>query len=122
MGKRNFKNKILGCLENLELIGITLVRGYIQFLFEGPILNTYTLPRIKIRGKIVSSTDSGYYDTLNLLIGKKILSISEDKEKEKIIIQFETSIELIISLKYEDRNCVEAVMLQIQKDGEWNVW
>jgi hypothetical protein len=36
--------------------------------------------------------------------------------------EFESDVELIVSLKSEDRNCAEAVMLQIQTEGKWNVW
>jgi hypothetical protein len=122
MKEQNLNTPILKFLENLELVGITFIRGYIQFLLDGPVLNTYTLPQIKIQGELITSKDFGYYDTLYSLISKKIISAYEDEEEKKITIKFENDIEFFVSLKSEDRNCVEAVMLQLETDGEWNVW
>lgn len=122
MSEQNLNKPILKFLETLELIGITFIRDYIQFLFDGPVLNTYTLPLIKIGNKIITSTDFGYYDTLCSLINKKILSAYEDEKEERITIKFEGDIEFFVSLKSEDRNCVEAAMLQLETDGEWNIW
>jgi len=120
MKEQNLNRSILKFLETLELVGITFIRGYIQFLFDGPVLTTYTLPDIKIKDKIITSTDYGYYDTLYSLIGKKVYSTYEN-EKE-IVITFGSDIELFVSLKSEDRNVVEAAILQLESDGEWNVW
>jgi hypothetical protein len=80
MSVQNLNRSILKLIETLELIGITFIRSYIQFLFDGPVLNTYTLPLIKIEGKIITSTDFGYYDTLCTFIGKKIISAYEDEK------------------------------------------
>lgn len=122
MSEQNLNKSILKFLERLELVGITFIRDYIQFLFDGPVLNTYTLPLIKIENKIITSTDFGYYDTLCSLINKKILLANEDEKEEKIIIKFEGDVEFFVSLKSEDRNCVEAAMLQLEADDEWNIW
>lgn len=122
MNEQNLNKSILKFIETLELIGITFIRDYIQFLFDGPVLNTYTLPLIKIESKIITSTDFGYCDTLCRLIGKKIISAYEDEKEEKITIKFETDAELFVSLKSEDRNCAEAVMVQLEADGTWNAW
>jgi len=56
------------------------------------------------------------------LISNKIISAYEDEKEEKITIKFECDIELFVSLKSEDRNCAEAVMLQFETEGKWNVW
>ncbi|MFO7575028.1 MAG: hypothetical protein R6W67_07705 [Bacteroidales bacterium] len=122
MSEQNLNKSILKFLEMLELVGITFIRDYIQFLFDGPVLNTYTLPQIIIENKIVTSTDFGYYDTLCSLINKKVLSAHEDEKEEKIVIRFESDIELLVSLKSGDRTCVEAAMLQLETDGKWNIW
>jgi hypothetical protein len=122
MNEQNLKNPILKFLETLDLVGITFIRDYIQFLFDGPVLNTYTLPLIKIENRIITSINFGYYDTLCSLINKKIISAYEDEKEEKIVIHFESDIELFVSLKSEDRNCAEAAMLQLETDGVWNVW
>ena len=113
---------MLKSLENLELAGITFIRGYIQFLFDGPVLNTYTLPQIKTGNKELTFMEYGYYDTLCSLIGKRVLSAYEDKKENRIVIQFESGIELVVSLKLEDRKCAEAVMLQINQEKKWDIW
>jgi len=122
MKEENLNKSILKFLENLELAGITFIRDYIQFLFDGPFLNTYTLPQVKVENKNITSADFGYHDTLCSLIGKKIIAASENEKEEKITIKFEGDIELLVSLKSEDRNGVEAAMLQLETDGKWNVW
>lgn len=122
MNEQNINKSILRFIETLELVGITFIRGYIQFLFDGPVLNTYTLPLIKIESKTIISTDFGYCDALCRLIGKKIISAYEDEKEEIITIKFERSTELLVSLKPEDRNCAEAVMLQLETNSEWNIW
>ncbi len=122
MEQQYFKKPVLELIENLELAGITFIRDYIQFLFDGPLLNTYTLPFIKNQNKTFTSTDYGYYDTLCSLIGKKIIFAYEDHEDEKIAIKFENDVELFVSLKLEDRECVEAAMLRIEPEGTWEVW
>ena len=113
---------MLQSLENLELVGITFIRGYIQFLFDGPILNTYTLPQIKTENKKFTFIQHGYYDTLCSLIDKRVLSAYEDKKENKMVLLFENNIKLFISLNMEDRQCAEAVMLQIEHEGKWVVW
>jgi len=80
------------------------------------------LPKIKVKSKIITSKDFGYYDTLCMLMGEKISSAYEDEKEEIITIRFETETELFVSLKSEDRNCAEAVMLQLETGGKWNVW
>jgi len=114
---------MLKLLENRELAGITFIRGYIQFLFDGPILNTYTLPQIRVdNNRIITHNQYGYCDTLCSLIDKHILFAYEDKEENRIIIQFENNRELTISLNLEDRQCAEAAMLRGKQDGQCEIW
>lgn len=110
---------ILVKLENLELAGITLIRDYVQLLFDGPILNIYTLPHVKIQNRIVTSKDLGYYDTLRSLINNKVISAYEDAEK--IVIEFENDTRIVVSLKHEDTDSVEAALIRFE-DGESVVW
>ena len=113
---------ILNYLENLELAGITFIRGYIQFLFDGPVLNTYTLPLIRLENKTITSAEFGYSDTLYFLINKKVISAFEDEKEERIVIIFEGDIKLLVSLKPEYRICPEAAMLNVKEGRGWNVW
>jgi len=113
---------MLKFLKNLELAGITFIRSYIQFLFDGPVLNTYTLPKIKIKNKEFTLAQYGYYDALCSLIGKRVLSAYEDKSENRLVIQFENDMELVISLRTEDRQCAEAAMIQGEQKGKWKIW
>jgi len=122
MEQQNHKKISLDLLITLELVGISFIRDYIQFIFDDPLLNTYTLPQVKIHGRILSSKDNGYYDILCSLIGKIVLNAYEDEKEERLIIQFNNDIELNVSLKSEDRDCVEAAMLRLEPKGEWIVW
>ncbi|MDR2914059.1 MAG: hypothetical protein LBV74_04400 [Tannerella sp.] len=113
---------ILKRLENIELAGITFIRDYIQFLFDGNVvLSTYTLPQIEIENKTISYVQYGYCDTLYSLIGKHVLSAYEDKKGNKIVIRFENNTDVTVSLNMEDRQSAEAAMLQVDNE-EWNVW
>lgn len=103
----------LDALINVELVGVTFIRDYIQFIFEDSILNTYTIPHIIKPPYILTESDIGFCDNLRLLIGYKVTSAYEDKEEEEIRIKFENEIEIHISLKLEDRECAEAIMLQL---------
>ena len=114
------KVQILRFLINLELIGITFIRDYMQFLFEDPLLNIYTLPQVKVLNRVFQFNQEGYYDTLCSLIGKSVIDACEDDEN--LIIRFEGDVELKISLKLEDRVTVEAAMLRLETEGQWTIW
>lgn len=116
------KKSILKYLEGLELAGITFIRNYIQFLFDGWVLSIYTMPQIRIQNEILAPLDPGYYDKLCFLIGKKIVSANKNEAEESIIVEFENEIMLFVSLKLDDRVCAEAVLLQNEQGEEWNIW
>lgn len=116
----NNRIQTLRLLKNLELVGITFIRDYIQFLFEDPLLNTYTLPQVKILDRVLHFNQKGYYDTLCSLIGRRVIDAIENNEN--IVIRFEGDIDLTISLKLEDRSTVEAAMLRLEADGQWTIW
>ena len=77
------------------------------------------MPCIKIQNEELIFTQYGYYDTLCYLIGKRVLFAYENENR--IIIRFENDTELIISLNEEDRQCAEAIMIQMH-EGEWEIW
>lgn len=115
------EKSLLQELVSLELAGITFIRGYIQFLFDGAGLNAYTMPQVKSNNTVFYPNAPGYRDALCEQIGK-LVTATHEEAKEKLVIQFgdETSIE--ISLKDEDRICAEAAMLQVDSGKLWNVW
>jgi hypothetical protein len=110
----------LDALINEELVGVTFIRDYIQFIFEDSILNTYTIPHIIKPASILTESDMGFCDNLRLLIGNKVLSVYEDEKEKNIKIKFETDIEIRVSLKLEDRQCAEAITLQTPNN--FNLW
>jgi hypothetical protein len=112
---------LIKSLENRELAGVTFIRGYIQFLFDGPILNTYTLPRVITRDAIFDAKTLGYRDALCEQIGEIVTMAHVDSE-QKITIQFGNGTSIEISLKDEDRVSAEAVVLQIEAGKSWDVW
>ena len=119
---------ILDKLKNCELSGITFVQDYVQFSFyifrengRTPCLSAYTWPRVKTEDGVFLSTQPGYRDALCSFIGKYVLSAYE-VENEKIVVKFEEDMEIIISLKQEDRVCAEAAMIQVDGGQNWEVW
>ncbi len=121
MNQNESEKPVLKYLENRGLAGITFVRGYIQFLFDGPVLNVYTLPRVKTANEKFSPETPGYHDALCALIDKTVIATHEEP-REKILIQFSDGASIEISLKEEDRVCAEAAMLQTGSAKDWNVW
>jgi len=121
--KTNVQQKLTPALEGLkalELAGITMIRDYLQFLFDGPVFNAYVLPQITIGNNTYKSTDFGYYDVLHSLIGHTVSSAYEDKIEEKIIVRFENDMEFSVSLKEQGKDFLEVAMLYIGEGSE--VW
>ncbi|GAB2564186.1 hypothetical protein ISP15_04930 [Dyella jejuensis] len=108
-------------IELHELAFVTIMRGYLQLNFDGPYLNVYTMPEIGEDGASIKLTDMGYYDRLCRLVGKKVISAKEFPGI-CLILAFEGDVFLRISLKPEDRQCAEAVMLQGENGKQWMVW
>ena len=113
---------MLKLLENCELAGVIFIMDYVQFQFEGVNctrwLHAYTWPQVKIENSKFAFTQHGYRDALCALINKHVMFA--DETKEELFIRFEGDMVLTISLKDEDRECVEAAMLQAGLECE--VW
>jgi hypothetical protein len=108
-------------IELRELAFVTILRGYLQLHFDGPYLNIYKLPDIVEAGVSIKPGELGYYDRLCKLVGKKVASTKEFPGI-CLILSFEGDTFLRISLKPEDRQCAEAVMLQDGNGKQWMVW
>jgi hypothetical protein len=121
MNHNEAKKPVLDCLIKRDLAGITFVRDYIQFLFDGPVFNVYTPPSVKTADGIFDPKKPGYRDALCELIGKSVMATCEEP-KARISIQFVGGASIEISLKDEDRVCAEAAMLQTGSAADWNVW
>lgn len=121
MEPREPERSVLEFLENRELAGITFIRDYIQLLFDGPIINAYTLPRVITAATTFLPRTPGYRDALCEQIGKLVAAAYEEA-KEKIAIKFSDGAGFEISLRDEDRVCAEAAMLQAGPGNRWDVW
>lgn len=121
MNGRQSNDLLTELLNGRDLGSVTLIRDYIQLNFDGPYLNIYTRPELGFSGLIIKQNDSGFYDSLSKLIGKKVVSASEFPGI-CLMLNFEGDVFLRISVKSEDRQCAEAVMLQDGNGKQWNMW
>jgi hypothetical protein len=108
-------------LNGRDLAFITLLREYMQLNFDGPYLNIYTPPELGFSGLTIKQDDSGFYDSMFKLVGKKIIAARE-LSGICLMLNFEGDVFLRISIKPEDRQCAEAAMLQDGNGKQWNVW
>ena len=115
------KTSILSYLVERDLAGITFVRGYMQFLFDGPYLNAYTRPSVTTAERVLDPSTPGYCDALCALIGKRVTATREEPSAG-IFIGFADGTSIEISLKDEDRVGAEAAMFQTGSPSNWNVW
>ena len=114
-------NWLQACLGGRSLSAVTFVQDYVQFEFDGPVLNAYVWPAVKLGEKSLVFKDSGYRDALCEQIGIPVSRAFEQAGK-KIVLCFDGGAAFEISLKQEDRAGVEALMLQHCPGEEWNVW
>lgn len=114
-------NQALKQLEGKELAGITFIRSYLQLLFDDSYLNAYVWPQIKIGENYFNQESLDYRNILCQQIGKTISQALEN-EGERLVLKFSDESELEISLKDENRDGPEAVVLQIDGGKSWAVW
>lgn len=112
---------VIKALEGRELAGITFIRDYIQFLFDGPILNAYTLPRVITLDAAYDPVAAGYRDALCDQIGRTV-TVANEEAAQKLLLRFNNGTTIEISLRNEDKVCAEAAMLQTDAKESWNVW
>ena len=90
-----------------SLTSVVFIHDYIQFIFDGPILTTLTLPRLDHAGIVVSQHCAGYCDGLCSQIGLTVSSACVTSEG--VSIQFENQAELSVSLLPADYVGPEAI-------------
>lgn len=96
------KTSELRHLENRELAGLTFIRDYLQFSFDGPSLTMYLWPLVKNKGEIFTMGRPGYRDALCDQIGKLVIHTVEEPGK-MLLLHFSDGSEIEISLKEEDQ-------------------
>jgi len=121
MNSNDPEKSLLTLLEGREMAAVTFLRAYVQLLFDGPYLNAYTMPQVKLNDTVFHPKTPGYRDALCEQIGKTVTATREELNK-KLEIQFGDGTSIEISLKDEDRVCAEAAMLQADAGKRWNVW
>jgi len=121
MNSPNPEKSLLTLLEGRQMAAVTFLRAYVQLLFDGPYLNAYTMPQVKLSDAVFHPKAPGYRDALCEQIGKTVIVTHEEPNK-KLEIQFGDGTSIEISLKEEDRVCAEAAMLQADSGKRWNVW
>lgn len=112
--------KVLHLLEGRELDAVTFVRDYVQFHFEGPLLNAYVWPTVLVGTVRHAAGTLGYRDELCARIGRTVSSAREANEHMSLSFNDGSSIE--ISLRIEDRSGPEAALLDDGSGRVWNVW
>lgn len=109
------------CLVGAQLAAVTFVRDYLQFSFDGPILNAYVWPTVCVDSSTYTIKSDGYRDELCKRINHDIVSAYVEQGK-KLAMAFDDGSSIYISLLDDDRSGPEAAMLQSNGEGAWSVW
>lgn len=107
-------------IEGHELDAVTFVRDYVQFRFDGPILNAYVWPVLHVGTEQYSIGMRGYRDELCSRIGCTVRSAKETVERVTLSLSDGSSMH--ISLRDEDRLGPEALLLDDGAGQVWNIW
>jgi hypothetical protein len=111
---------ILEQLKGRELSAVTFVRDYLQLHFDGPFLNVFVWPQIKIDGTMYCLDSVGYRDALCTQIGK-IVGGAVVQAGTQVSLFFADGSIIQISLLSRDRQGPEALLFQ-GEDGSFGVW
>lgn len=113
----------LSILIGRELAQITFVRDYIQFGFDGPILNVIVVPILHFRNRSFRHGDPGYYDQMISLLNKSIIDATAD-DCADLKLLFADDVVFSISLRDEDLKFgpEAAVLYTDMLGGAFGVW
>lgn len=99
------------CLTQAEpLSEVRFVHDYVQFIFWPHGLSVYARLCVSNGGRILSSSDARFYDSICTLIGQKLVAVTR-VEKIKLELLFSAGTRLIVSLRPEDAVGPEIAML-----------
>jgi len=87
-------------LVGLELSGVSFVRDYIEFLFDGPVLRVMSEPEARLAQQSGTFPNSPFRDVACALIGSTISGTGE--ERNALIISFDTGGTIRVPLFSED--------------------
>jgi hypothetical protein len=112
--------EISAILQGCELSSVVFVRDYLQLDFDGPRLSALVWPVIRISSRVIRYGEASYRDALCGLIGQGVVRF-EEKSDQRLTLVFANGSSLEISLRDEDRVCVEAALFH-DKIGDLWVW
>jgi hypothetical protein len=90
-----------------QLSSVEFVQDYVQLRFDGPTLTLFVWPSLHFPNRVGRFGESGYRNDLCSRIGLKVLQ-ARIRDNEDLVIEFDDHVELIVSLKAEDRTGPEA--------------
>jgi hypothetical protein len=121
MTKESAINNPLGVLINLELSSIEFVRDYLQFHFDGPVLNVYTDPELIANGQVYKRSSSEFCNLVLKCISQAVISASVIEDDE-IKISFANGFVIKIPLSPEGYTDPESAVFTGDKPENWWVW
>ena len=101
------------------LSSVTFVADYVQLGFDGPGLNAYTLPVVRLGSQRVELGQPGYRDALCKQIGRRVERIEVDDQHVSIF--FEEDATISISLLDKDYTGPEALLFSLNRERIWVV-
>ena len=112
--------ELLDSFVGQQLISVTFIHDYIQLSFDTAQVTAITNPAIFIAGEVIHFGDPGYRDRLCDQIGIAIRQATVI-EGDRFSLAFDNNVQIVVSLKSEDYQTVEAVTVKFD-DNRWVVW
>lgn len=109
------------CVADTELEAFTYVRGYMQFTFDGGLLNVYSLPSVSGEQGVLFLGELGYFDAICECVGAQVIRVDEI-EGVHIAIVFNSGSSIVIPLDKSLRVCAEAAIFQAKDSTKWVTW
>jgi hypothetical protein len=89
---------------------VTFVADYVQFRFDGPLLNAFTMPCVRQESRRLCLGDQGYLEALVGCVGKRVRDATTNLNE--VCLTLEDGNEISISLLDEDLVGPEAAYFQ----------
>lgn len=94
-----------------SLSAVTFVMDYVQMAFNGACLTALTLPTVCFEDRVWAPNEPGWRDTLCGRLG--VVVRAADILDAELVIEFEDSARICVSLKASDYNGPEAINFSI---------
>lgn len=100
---------------------VSFVMDYVEFHFNGPVLRSYTNPRIKDGNTIIVFDEPGSRDALCSIIEDVVSDIVVEEDRA-IVVNLKSNRQLIIPLDQASRTGIEAANYVDQSCNMLIVW